>query len=706
MIEVCHIDMFNPNTQLVETLRITSSEDYIANGVSYLPILSQKLDYNVSLFDRGTTQGAVTVGLGTIVATNANGELDQYRSYGFDGRTISVYKPQDKYDAVTDSTNVFLTGIIAYVEFGWTTVTFYIKSKLEALNVPMQPTSLAGTNLGTGGAGYATGGGGYGGNGGVIGGGDLNGRYDGYEGSLDMTGRAKPQTFGRVSNAEGVLVNQFYLTWAFNYDYSGNRMPIYRVYNVYVKGIRYPWNGADYATVALLQAATIRAGFYATCLSEGLIRLGSIPASNGKVVVDLADAPDPLCTVGQVVQRVFQRNTTYLPLTDYDAAQLNALDAYDITPVGVYISDNTTTKADVINRFLDSIGAWFAPNSQGVFKFGYIDFPDNLIAAGNPSVAIITKEQWGDDIERLSVEDQSENIPAYAVNINHTHNWAVQDNGSLADAVGMGDRQFFTQEWRVAKAKDSPTLIAHPLAPTLTYDTWLNSQIIVPLLNGDFSVLFASPGNGWTLSGTPTSSVQAVGGVTLVPNGSNIASIAQNFIYRSDVSPGVIELIFTVSASVSAKSVRVSVVRNPLFTPVTLFTGVFNSTPQDVIYIQQFTLPDGLSQPAGQLQVIFATTTTLTQAAFKNVSMRMLQQGGGPDGVAARRLAVQKGLQERYQCSVSQNFYIQNGIDIGTIVTLQDDKRFGLEDGKAFVVIGADPSEEDFKVMLDVWRVE
>ena len=52
---------------------------------------------------------------------------------------------------------------------------------------------------------------------------------------------------------------------------------------------------------------------------------------------------------------------------------------------------------------------------------------------------------------------------------------------------------------------------------------------------------------------------------------------------------------------------------------------------------------------------------------------------------------------------VADPVWQQHGIRPGRLVTLQDDKRFGLEEGKVFLVIGADRDGDSMTTTLDVW---
>ena len=679
-IEVIHIDCYDPVWDRLETLHVTSSEDFIANGVAYMPCLAEMLDFNQALFDKGTTSGEISVGMGTIVLNNADGKLDKYRHFGFDGRTISVYKPRDKYDTATDDTTLFFTGTVAYVEFGWTKVTIYVKSRLEALNVPMQPNSFDGTNLGAGGDG-------------------------GFEGGSQLTGKTKPQVFGRCSSVEGVPINEFFLMYAFNYDHEGERAPIYAFYNVYVKGVRYLNANADMATAQDLLDADLSIygpGYFVTCLAEGVFRLTSTPANGGAVVADVADAPDANCTAAQVVSRILQENALLVAGVDYNAGELEDLDEINACPVGIAISANETI-ADCVNQILDSIGAWFIPDSRGLFRFGWVDMPDKLIERGAQPVCTITKAQWEDDIERVSVADQSKNVPAQSVEIQHTRNWQTQEKGALADSVGIMMQLFFSTEYRSAKAIDSTVLLAHPLAPALVYRTLLNTGVYLSLLNGDFSVDVDSHGNGWEYGAGKLGTHSQGGGVLTMQCALGFTCyISQRLNIGIDAFPGNIVFGFTVKAG---SQITASIDIDGTVVVTGVYPDVVDADSDTSFQLQ---LPDGVLIPMGasSVGITLASDASGLPVSISSVYAQMAQQGNSPQNEAERRLSIQSSFQERYTMSIPVSYYKENGIDIGKIVTLQDNQRFGLQDGKNFLVIGVDPTDSEFKVQIDVWRAE
>lgn len=678
-IQVIHLTGYNPDTQQEEIIRVCDSPDFIANGASYVNILAGKFDFSSDLFSRGTTSGQVEVGLGDIILNCPRGELDKYRKYGFDGRTVQIYQPSSRADRYTNDTNLYFTGVIAHANIGWNTATFTLKGAMEALNVPMQSNGYLGTNLGTGGTG-------------------------GYEGSTDLLGVAKPQVFGRCLSVAGVPVNEFYLVYAFNYDSVGTPKPLYQVYSVFVKGVRYIYGGTDYATPTLMIAANLTglgAGKYVTCLSYGMIRLSSTPASNGKVVADIADANDTQCTAAQTVYRVLTQNAA-LPASKFNTGELSALDLVNTCPVGIAINDSSVTIADAVNQLLDSIRGWMIEDNKGIFRFGYMDLTDNLVAAGNDPVCTITRDWWDDSIERVPLDDQNENIPVSTVELKHTKNWSVQDSGSLADSVSLPNRTFFTTEFRSARSSNGSVPLAHLLAGTLVQESLLNSQLYLSVLNGDFSTDIAVGGNGWTLGGTGATYSLLNSVVTLIPNGSFFAKITQTLAILDAVyASNNYEVVFTVPAG---QSVILTVARGIGLTTIT--TATFSAIAKDTTFTVPFTVPPNSTTSAWNISLIFSSPTIALSGKVGNVYVRVVQQGLSPQEEVNKRKDIQSGFSERYVFDVPLEFAQKYNLRPGMIVTMQDNERFGMQNGLNFQLLGVATQSDDIKVQLNVVRIE
>lgn len=92
----------------------------------------------------------------------------------------------------------------------------------------------------------------------------------GAEGGSDLKDKVKPLAIGRPRNVEPVLINTVDSVYQFS-AYG----PIEAVEVLYERASAFPASSGDFATYAALVAADIDPGHWATCLAEGLIRLGA-----------------------------------------------------------------------------------------------------------------------------------------------------------------------------------------------------------------------------------------------------------------------------------------------------------------------------------------------------------------------------------------------------------------------------------------------
>lgn len=185
----------------------------------------------------------------------------------------------------------------------------------------------------------------------------------GAEGGPDLKGKLKPWLFGHAMSVEPVLINEDDSVYQFS-AYGA----IQAVDALYERGADFGAPTANYANYAALVAATIPAGRWATCLAEGLIRLGApqYGVITGDVRGDYA---------GSVQRRhpgaILQRIATYrgIAADAVDSASLAALDAYAATlPAGGFINlklDEQTTFLDLARRLASGFNAQAGFNLLG-----------------------------------------------------------------------------------------------------------------------------------------------------------------------------------------------------------------------------------------------------------------------------------------------------------------------------------------------------
>ncbi len=231
------------------------------------PAIKRAPSLGVSVYGDARTGGGSRLEIGELVLVNSSGEFDDWIGYGPDGRDIIVR--QGTGGAYPDDFTVILRGTVQSVSATFDEVVIALQDQQAVLDRPVQTARYAGDNA----------------------------LPDGFEGTADdIKGLPKPRLYGKVFNVSPPCVNTSKLT------YQINDGAVQSIDAVYDKGAALT-PGSDYATGALLNAATVSAGTFATCKAEGYFRLGASPT--GTITCDAtqgASAADR--TVGRILQQL------------------------------------------------------------------------------------------------------------------------------------------------------------------------------------------------------------------------------------------------------------------------------------------------------------------------------------------------------------------------------------------------------------------
>lgn len=430
------IDVYDTDLEDVVTLRFctghgfTTRPDNTPANTFYDPriITAPSLAQKVIAAWRGDAQP--TYGAGEIVLNNADGELDWLIDAGLDGRAFVLKLGPILGDHDADFETV-MTGTMQQPEFTMSRVIIRARDRLAQLDVPLQVIKYAGTNSGSSG---------------------VEGLPD------DITGRPKPLCYGECLNVMAVPVN----TTALIYQLHNGQ--IEAIDAVYDKGVVLTGAG-DVADLAALQAASISAGQYKTCLTLGLFRLGSSPS--GRITADVRGDKQGgvyAYTAGQIARRLVVDHTD-IDSVDVPASVITALDTANDAVVGYFTADETTVLT-ALSAVLGSIGAWFAFDPVGQFSAAVLVSP-----AGAP-VAELTDEQIINP-QRQATDDEGGGLPAYRILLEYGRCWTPQSADELAAGVSDARRAFASADYRVADAVDENVLIVHPLAPELKHQSLL-----------------------------------------------------------------------------------------------------------------------------------------------------------------------------------------------------------------------------------------
>lgn len=408
---------------------VTKPTDTPAN-IYYDGRIQQPANVQRAVFGGSKTFGATTIGYGELVMVNNDGELDHLIGLGFDGREIvielGIVTPSD---AGVPTWITVLVGTMEQPEFNWDKVTVRVRDRQQDLVKPIQLNKYAGNNV-------------------------LPSGLEGVAG--DLMGKPKPRLYGPGFNLPVPAANTSKLV------YQVSDGAIYSVPAVYDRGVVLT-AGADYATSALLLAATPAAGTAITCLAEGLFRLGSSPV--GLITCDAVEGATAAArSTAQIMKRMLL--DAGLAAGDISSTDVTALDAKNSAEIGYWASHQAEqTFIAALDACAGSIGAWYGIDRTGIFRMGRIEAPSGTSVATITPLEIIK-------IDRVASQDPGKGIPSYKINLGYKRFYSVQGT-DLAGGVTDARRSELSEEYRRVTSTDSTVKTAHLMATELTFDTLL-----------------------------------------------------------------------------------------------------------------------------------------------------------------------------------------------------------------------------------------
>ncbi|MEM6902858.1 MAG: hypothetical protein AAF556_06445 [Pseudomonadota bacterium] len=393
----------------------------------YAPRLENPGNYERSLFTQGTTRGRSEVGFGTIGLDNQDGGFDHLANYAFDGRACRIYRMKTRKDFA--SRELVLSGTVEQPELSFSRVNLRFRDRLAELSrVPVSPEFFAGTTTGPG----AT-----------------------AEGTADLADQRKPVGFGQALSIPAVLSNPFNLLYTYSYRAAD------LVLAVRDAAVDYAFI-SDQPDLAALNAVSLTPGQYATCVAEGVLRIGGQPF--GQIAVDA------VFSGGTTPADIVDTLLTSLGITGLNQASRAALNADPDAsmPCGIWVngSDSALT---VITRVLESVGAYITVNRQGEFVLGLLE-----PASGLPVTTWDeTQLGLGGRLDRLATGDQGAGVPAKSVTIQFKPRYDNADVTGFAGRVTADVAAELARPFETAKADNQRVADERLLAPELEIETQL-----------------------------------------------------------------------------------------------------------------------------------------------------------------------------------------------------------------------------------------
>lgn len=243
----------------------------------------------------------------------------------------------------------------------------------------------------------------------------------GEEGPIDLAGKIKPLLLGRCFNAEPALIDVVNNVYQFS-SYG----PIESIEVLYERASAFGASTGDHANYAALVAASIPAGQWATCLAQGMFRLGA-PAY-GVITGDVrGDKPGGvwLRKTGEIITRLC--SIAGVPSGSIDAASLAALDtAQNSLPnqgrIGIYLTDQTRL-LDLVQRLVRPCNA-----AAGISTDGKLFVCRTVFGSAG-----VTFDAQGRQRPAVSgVGEESVSPPYWRIQMQGARNWRVQTDAEIA----------------------------------------------------------------------------------------------------------------------------------------------------------------------------------------------------------------------------------------------------------------------------------
>jgi len=393
---------------------LPSSED-LAN-IYFPPRLKSSFNFETKLFDGDEPNGRSRPGFGEMTILNTDGRFDDALVYAWDGRSVEIFEG-DKRDAFYPGFTRRFIGTTEGLQWDESTINIRLRDPQLRCDRRVQQSAYTGTGL--------------------------------IEGDAALKGRLKPEAFGYLENVPCLLIN------AAGLIYQVHTRQIQSVLAVRDKGAALSYD-ADYATYALLAAASIPAGRYATSLAYGLVRLASAPA--GQVTADIEGDSGPSGIGGDYVNDtsgILRRvATAFLPEVDrfgdpdeIDSAAFAAVYALQPAEVG-YFCDAGETAAEMFDRLMAAMGGAWSVTLLGQLAVRRLDAP-----SGSPAATLAPRHILG--------TRRRGTVPSWRRRIGYRRMWLVQSKDDLAGSVTEANRALYSEQYRWALAIDESARDAH-----------------------------------------------------------------------------------------------------------------------------------------------------------------------------------------------------------------------------------------------------
>ena len=293
--------------------------------------LVEPISFSRSMFSSGKIGGFSQPGFGEIVMANADGGLDDWAGYAWDGRSVEIRVGEAGADLQYYFT--IFQGQSHSIEFDDLYIRIILRDDQNDFVVDYPDTLYAGTG--------------------------------GNEGPSDLANKPKPHCYGEVYNIEPVLV-----------DSATN---LYQVHDGPIEDIVTVYEGGR----------VVGSGNITKDLANGRFTLsGNV---TGVITADVKGSKPGgtyLESAADIIQHIVEDHAGFTYPGDFDTASFTALETANSSTLGIYDRDMTTV-ANVLDRIINTVGGFYGFDRDGKFQVGRVELPTGVADAEFDSTNII-----------------------------------------------------------------------------------------------------------------------------------------------------------------------------------------------------------------------------------------------------------------------------------------------------------------------------
>jgi hypothetical protein len=274
----------------------------------------------------------------------------------------------------------------------------------------------------------------------------------GAEGGEELANKPKPLVFGFAREIKPVFLDR-----AVALAFQVNDGPVQSIVGVRVRGVPII-KGPDYPSYAALNAASIPAGQFATCLAGGYMRLGFLASDEfDYVTADVqGDNRDGYVTThADVIRWAIRNRTALVDPDDIDVISFNETNAQQPAAIDYWLGpDDSITVADFIANITSSLGGFAGLKRDNRFAVRVFSAP-----SGSPVMRFTKNDMHDGDIKREPLPD-AYRPPPWRWRVPWGRCWTVQTD--IAGAAGEAHRAFVAEQYRLAEYSNAAIKVDHP----------------------------------------------------------------------------------------------------------------------------------------------------------------------------------------------------------------------------------------------------